>query len=75
MALYEDHKTKIGMKKAVIRRIHFFMLLNTLLLPVTETSSAIVLFNDLTHTDIEYWPEFLSANLMNQQYFYIKFII
>lgn len=52
MAEYEDHKRKSGKQQSVIRRIHFFMLLNTLLLPVTETSSAFVLFVNLTHTDI-----------------------
>lgn len=72
---FEDHKTKSGMLEAQINKVFFFMILNTLLLPVTEASSALVLADYLEKIDITSWPAFVASNLMNQQYFYIKIII
>jgi hypothetical protein len=51
------------------------MLLNTLLIPITEASTAFVLIKELAKTDSTEWPSMLSSNMMAQQYFYIKFII
>jgi hypothetical protein len=72
---FEDHLTESSKLNTKIFRIFFFMLLNTLLLPITETSSSLVLAERFKDTDILSWPLFLSTNLMNQQYFYIKLII
>lgn len=58
-----------------MRRLFFFMLLNTLLIPITATSSAVLLFEKAKKEGIENWPSMLSSNMMAQQSFYIKFII
>jgi hypothetical protein len=72
---YEDYGKQSSVVNAVISRIFFFMFLNTVVLPISETSSAIVFAKNLRETDILSWPAFLSNNLMNHQYFYIKFMI
>ena len=51
------------------------MLLNTLLMPITEASTALYFFKELAEKDTTEWPSMLSSNMMAQQYFYIKFII
>lgn len=64
-AQYEGHQTKSGLNSSVINKTFGFMMLNTLLLPVTETSSAISLAQNLQKIDIFSWPRYLSSNLMN----------
>lgn len=51
------------------------MLLNTLLIPITEASTAQVFFTHLEKVGIEEWPTLLSSNMMAQQYVFIKFIV
>lgn len=70
----EDFRRKSSRQVSIMNRIFFFMIINTLIIPVTQTS-AILFFNYLQHSNITYWPALLSSNLMTQQYFYIKFII
>ena len=72
--LYEDHRRHSGVQVSIIKRIYFFMLFNTLIFPVTATSTALVLAEKLS-TNITNWPSMLASNMMAQQYFYIKFII
>jgi len=45
--LFEDHIRQSSVQSSIMRRIFFFMLLNTLLIPVTATSSALLLFDQL----------------------------
>ena len=40
--LFEDHKRESSKQVTIIRRIYLFMLLNTLLIPITETSTALL---------------------------------
>lgn len=62
---HEGYERKSSMVNAVITRIFFFMFLNTLLIPISETSSALMLVKHMQETDIAQWPTFLSNNLMN----------
>lgn len=71
---FEDHRRYSGVQVTIIRRIYFFMLFNTLIFPVTATSTALVLAEKLKD-NITSWPSMLASNMMAQQYFYIKFII
>ena len=75
MVHYEDYRRKSSVQNTIIRRIYFMFFLNILLLPISETSSAIILAKKFEQTDIFSWPKFLSSNLINQQYFYIKLMI
>mmetsp|Transcript_1681 Transcript_1681/g.2969 ORF Transcript_1681/g.2969 Transcript_1681/m.2969 type:complete len:601 (+) Transcript_1681:302-2104(+) len=72
---FEDHKRESSIQVTIIRRIYFFMILNTLLMPITETSTAVLFFENLEDQKIQDWPSMLSSNLMAQQYFYTNFII
>lgn len=38
--LFEDHQRESNIQMTIIWRIFFFMLLNTLLIPITESSTA-----------------------------------
>ena len=58
-----------------MRRIYFFMLLNTLFIPITAASTAQLFFKQLESLKFENWPNLVSTNMMTQQLLYIKFII
>mmetsp|Transcript_29859 Transcript_29859/g.45611 ORF Transcript_29859/g.45611 Transcript_29859/m.45611 type:complete len:255 (+) Transcript_29859:1483-2247(+) len=72
---FEDYTTISSKTRSIIWRLFFFMLFNTLLLPISETSTALVLLKNIEDKGVTGWPTLLSSNLMAQQYFYIKFII
>ena len=55
--------------------IFFFILLNTLLIPVTGAASALNLAESVEGEPADDVPSMLAANLMREQYDYIKFII
>ena len=74
-AASEGYHTKSEVKIVTTHRIYFFMLLNTLLIPVTGSASALNLFESVQGESVAKVPSMLSANLMSQQYFYMKFII
>lgn len=40
----EDYQQKSSIQVTIIQRIYFFMFLNTLLIPISETSSALSIF-------------------------------
>jgi hypothetical protein len=61
----EDYERKSSMVNAVIVRIFFFMFMNTLLIPISETTSAQVLIKIMRETEITSWPTLVSNNLMN----------
>ena len=42
--LFEDHRRESSVQVTIIRRIYFFMILNTLLIPITFTSTALEFF-------------------------------
>lgn len=73
--LFEDHQRESNIQISIIWRIFFFMLLNTLLIPITEASTAQVFFQKLEAKHLEEWPTLLSGNMMTQQYVFIKFIV
>jgi hypothetical protein len=74
---FEDYQTRSDQNIVIVRRVFFFMILNTLLIPVTGTTTAVQLFERFRDAEggIDMWPNLLSQNIMTQQYFYIKFII
>lgn len=73
--LFEDHQRESNIQISIIWRIFFFMLLNTLLIPITEASTAQVFFQKLETKHLDQWPTLLSGNMMAQQYVFIKFIV
>ena len=62
--VFEDHRRESGAQVSILRRIYFFMVLNTLLIPVTETSSALLLIQQIEGTKLKEWPNMLSSNMM-----------
>jgi hypothetical protein len=62
--LFEDHYHQSGIQASIMNRIYFFMLLNTLLMPITEASTALYLFKELAEMDTTEWPSMLSSNMM-----------
>lgn len=72
----EDFRRKSSRQISIMNRIYFFMFINTLILPITQTT-ALLFFQQISSQfhDITNWIQTLSINLMAQQYFYIKFII
>jgi len=73
--LFGDYQRESNLQISIIRNMFFFMLLNTLLIPITEASTAQVFFTHLEKVGIEEWPTLLSSNMMAQQYVFIKFIV
>jgi hypothetical protein len=74
-AMFEDHRRESSVQGTIIRRVFFFMVLNTLLLPLTLTSTLISFIKMAEKETIGNWPSLLSSNLMQQQTTFIKFII
>ena len=72
---FEGFRRKSSRQISIMRRIFIFMLLNTLIIPVTQTSTVLILFEELGSSEVWTWPDMLGTNLMAQQFFYIKFII
>ena len=72
---HEDYLKESSKQVSIMKKIYFFMLLNTLLIPITSTSTAQFFFEKLGKTDIDEWPNLVSTNMMTQQFTYIKFII
>ena len=71
---FEDYRRQSAKQVSIMDRIYFFMLVNTLLIPITASSTAMLYFKKFSD-NITHWPNMISTNLMSQQYFYIKFII
>jgi hypothetical protein len=74
-ALIEDYRRKSSLQISIMRKIFFFMFINTLILPLLSNISAIEFFKKLIQSSVIEWPTLISINLMMQQYYYIKFII
>jgi hypothetical protein len=72
----EDFRRKSSRQISIMNRIYFFMFINTLILPISQTT-ALLFFQEITEQihDITNWISTISINLLTQQYFYIKFII
>ena len=51
------------------------MILNTLLIPVTSTQTAVGIYKWAKDQTPEEWNDAFALNLLAEQYFYIKFII
>jgi hypothetical protein len=64
--MHEDYLKESSKQISIMKKIYFFMLLNTLLIPITETSTAQLLFEKLGATYIEEWPDLVSTNMMTQ---------
>mgnify|MGYP007038730277 FL=1 len=64
--LFEDHPHQSGVQASIMKRVYFFMLLNTLLMPITEASTALYFFKELAEKDTTEWPSMLSSNMMAQ---------
>ena len=62
--MFEDHQRKSTVQMTIIWRIYFFMLLNTLLIPITESSTTQYFFQKLKNKNIDQWPTLLSGNMM-----------
>lgn len=73
--LYEDYIRHSTVLNGVILRLFFFQLLNTLLIPLTTTSSALAIFEKAKTQSMDEWPTMISSGMMSQQTFYIKFMI
>jgi hypothetical protein len=64
--LFEDHFLQSSVQASIMSRIYFFSLLNTLLMPITEASTALLVFEQFADTDTTEWPSKLSSNMMAQ---------
>jgi calcium permeable stress-gated cation channel len=73
--LFEDHYLYSEIQHSQLWRIFFFMLLNVLLIPITEATTALALMDKFEATDAKEWPTLLSSNMMAQQYVFLKLII
>ena len=72
---FEDHTRKSAVVSSIMKRIFIFMLLNTLLIPITSTGSVEELYDQAKKEGIEKIPSMLSNNMMAQQNFFITLII
>tara|TARA_B110000285_G_scaffold48711_1_gene55217 strand:+ start:458 stop:940 length:483 start_codon:yes stop_codon:yes gene_type:complete len=79
---FKGYLTRSDRDKAKMKRIFFFVTLNTLILPLVTESSAMGIYEDFSKRlagngtgAIFDLPTLISSNLMSQQYFYIKFIL
>ena len=72
---FEDHVRKSAVVGSSMRRIFIFMLLNTLLIPITATGSLDEFYEQAKIQGIEHIPSMLSNNMMAQQNFFITLII
>lgn len=59
----EDFRRKSSKQISIMNRIYFFMFINTLIIPITQTT-ALLFFQDLSQKSIDTWPSMLSSNLM-----------
>ena len=64
--MFEDHYLYSEIQHAQLWRIFFFMLLNVLLIPITEATTALALMDKFEATDAKEWPTLLSSNMMAQ---------
>jgi len=72
---YECYWKKSSQERSIMGRIYFFMLLNTLVIPLTLNETIVATFKEFKDEDILYWPRMLSVNLMAQQYYFLGVII
>ena len=61
---FEDHTRKSAVVGSSMRRIFIFMLLNTLLIPLTATGSVDEFYEEAKKKGIEQLPSMLSSNMM-----------
>lgn len=70
----EDYQTKSDQNIVTIRRIFFFMVFNTLLLPVVGVNTGVALFNAFKEKGVN-TPTYLAQNILNRQQTFIIFIM
>jgi len=69
----QGYLTRSSRDQAKMKRIFFFVMLNTLILPLVAQTSALAFFKDITDhvtsdvniTSIAYLPNMISGNLMS----------
>ena len=61
---FEDFRRKSSRQLSIMKRIYFFMLLNTVLVPIASSQTMLYFFEQLKSRDIRTWPELLSSNLI-----------
>ena len=75
MVALEDHPTKSSRQITILNRNFFFMLLNSLLLPLTGLASIKAFWKALENEEVVNWPSYFAANLMTTYaYFFTYFI-
>lgn len=75
IVMLEDHGTKSSRHLATLNLNFFFMMLNSLLLPLTGLTSIKTLFQVLEQQDVVDWPYYFAANLMTTYNYFITYII
>ena len=75
LVLFEDHRTKSDRHLAVLNRNFFFMMLNSLLLPLTGLTSIKAFFQAIKEQDLVDWPAYFSANLLTTYNYFITYFI
>jgi hypothetical protein len=75
MVLIEDFPTKSERQLAILNRNFFFMLMNSLLLPLTGLTTIKVLLMALANEELTNWPEYLAQNLGTTYNYFITYFI
>ena len=62
--LIEDYRRKSSMQISIMKKIFFFMFVNTLLIPILATTGLNETLKKLNKDKILNWPNIISAQLM-----------
>lgn len=75
VVMMEDHKTKSSRQVAILNRNFFFMLLNSLLLPLTGLTTIKSFIQALEEQDVMNWPSYFAKNLLTTYNYFITYFI
>jgi len=64
--LNEDYRRKSSMQISIMKKIFFFMFINTLIIPLSVSSDIMETLSKLHKDGIFKWPDVISAQLMAQ---------
>jgi hypothetical protein len=75
MVMCEDHRTKSSRQIAILNRNFFFMLVNSLLLPLTGLTTIKAFIQALEQEDVVNWPYYFAKNLLTTYNYFITYFI
>jgi hypothetical protein len=75
VVMMEDHKTKSSRQVTILNRNFFFMLLNSLLLPLTGLTTIKSFIQALEDQDLVNWPSYFAKNLLTTYNYFITYFI